>query len=85
MASVAKTMRAVLSGRCDTNIRFASLRLLVKSLGFAERITGDHFIYTRTGVIEIINIQPGHGGKAKPYQVKQVRGIITGYGLGTDD
>jgi hypothetical protein len=85
MASLAKTMQAVLGGRSDTNIRFASLRALVKSLGFSERIKGDHFIYTRRGVIEIINIQPGQGGKAKPYQVKQVRGIITTYGLAPDE
>jgi hypothetical protein len=44
MASLAKIMLAVLSGRSDANIRFTSLRLLVKSLGFSERIKGDHFI-----------------------------------------
>ena len=29
---------------------------------------------------EILNLQP-RGGKAKAYQVKQVRGVITSYGL----
>lgn len=55
------------------------------SLGFAERIKGDHFIYSRADVAEIINIQPATGGKAKPYQVKQIRGTITKYGLGLGD
>jgi hypothetical protein len=32
-------------------------------------------------VEEIINLQPA-GSKAKPYQVKQVRGIILKYQLG---
>jgi hypothetical protein len=54
---------------------------LLRSLGFVERITGGHFIYSRADVVEIINIQPGNVGKAKPYQVKQIRGIITKYGL----
>jgi hypothetical protein len=31
-------------------------------------------------VVEIINLQP-RDGKAKAYQVKQVRGLITSYGL----
>jgi hypothetical protein len=31
-------------------------------------------------VAEILNLQP-HGGKAKAYQVKQVRGVLTSYGL----
>jgi len=74
-------MRAVLSGRSDANLRFGALRVLVRSLGFDERIRGDHFIYTRAGVVEILNIQPASNGKAKPYQVKQIRGIITKYGL----
>jgi hypothetical protein len=82
MASTVKTLQLVLSGRSDGNVRFAALRTLVRSLGFDERVKGDHFIYSRSDIIEIINIQPGGGGKAKPYQVKQIRGIITHYGLG---
>jgi len=37
-------------------------------------------IFTRDGVAEILNLQP-RGGKAKAYQVKQVRGVLTSYGL----
>ena len=43
-------------------------------------ILGDHFIYWKYGIDEIINIQPD-GNKAKPYQVKQVRNTILKYGL----
>ena len=50
-------------------------------LGFRERIRGDHFIYTKEGIAEKINIQP-RGAMAKPYQVKQVRNIMLNYGLG---
>jgi hypothetical protein len=81
MASISKVMEAVLSGRSDANIRFAALQTMLRALGFAQRVKGGHFIYTKIGVTEIINIQVGSRGKAKPYQVKQVRGIITRYGL----
>jgi hypothetical protein len=53
-------------------------------LGFSERIKGDHHIFTRENVEEIINLQP-NGAKAKPYQVRQVRGIILRYQLGDKD
>lgn len=52
-------------------------------LGFELRIKGDHFIYTRFDIDEILNIQP-NDNMAKPYQVKQVRNIITHYRLGGD-
>jgi len=76
-----KILIAIMSGRQDNNFPFDDLRFLVKQLGFNERIKGDHFILTRDGISEIINIQPVKG-KAKPYQVRQVRGIIRKYKLG---
>src|SRR5438270_11711601 len=80
MSKVTKTLDRVLRGNADANIRFGDLCALIKHLGFAERIRGDHHIFTRDGVAEILNIQP-RGGKAKAYQVKQVRGVIVSYGL----
>ena len=71
----------VLSGLSDKNIRFGDLRKLLLSLGFDERIKGDHHIFTQSGVLEIINLQPLADGKAKAYQVKQVRSIILNYKL----
>jgi hypothetical protein len=53
-------------------------------LGFEQRIKGDHFIFSREGVDEIINLQP-LGKMSKPYQVKQVRQIILKYNLGNVD
>ena len=53
-------------------------------LDFDERIRGDHHIFTREGVEEILNLQPIQR-KAKPYQVKQVRAVILKYRLGGDD
>lgn len=53
-------------------------------LGFEERVRGDHHIFVKENIAEIINLQP-KGSKAKPYQVKQVRSILTKYILGDAD
>jgi hypothetical protein len=76
-----KTLHRIMSGISDTNISFVSLCQLLSRLGFNERVRGDHHIFTKEGVEEILNIQP-KGSKAKPYQVKQVRNIILKYKLG---
>lgn len=76
-----KLLLTILSGTQDTNIKFKDLQNILESYGFKCRIKGDHFIYTRHGIDEIINIQP-KGNKAKPYQVKQVRNLIIKYQLG---
>ena len=67
-----KTLDRVLRGLSDKNIRFQDLKGLLTDFGFAERVKGDHHIFYREGVEEIINLQPLRGGKAKAYQVKQV-------------
>lgn len=68
-----KTLQAILRGTSDVNIAFKDLCDLLKWLGFAESVRGDHFIYTKPDVDEILNVQP-LGSKARAYQVKQVRG-----------
>lgn len=70
----------VLRGSSDANIRFSDLRALLMALGFDERIKGSHHIFTRAGIAEILNLQP-RGSMAKPYQVKQVRGVLVQYKL----
>jgi len=51
-----------------------------RRLGFERRVRGSHHILTKQGIVEILNLQP-KGDLAKPYQVKQVRSLITAYGL----
>src|SRR5581483_7961115 len=80
MSKVTKTLDRILRGNADKNIRFDDLCALLDHLGFTERIRGDHQIYTCEDVAEILNLHP-RGGKAKAYQVKQVRGVIVSYGL----
>jgi hypothetical protein len=38
-------------------------------------------IFAPDDLVEIVNLQPLAGGLAKPYQVRQVRAIITKYKL----
>lgn len=76
MAKHEKIKEAVLSGTANSNIRFEDLGHLLERLGFGVRQRGSHHIYFREGVADIINLQPGNDGKAKPYQVRQVADII---------
>ena len=76
-----KTLNIVLKGLADKNIRFDDLVNLLHDLGFDERIKGDHHIFSKDGVFEILNLQPLHDGKSKVYQVKQVRSMILKYKL----
>jgi hypothetical protein len=78
-----KILMQVLRGLSDANINFDDLCLLLRDLGFDERIRGSHHIFTREGVEEIINLQP-KGSKAKPYQVRQVRRLVVEYHLAGD-
>ena len=80
MSKTEKLFEYVLTRRSDANVSFDGLCTLLERLGFDERIKGDHHIFTKDGVEEIINLQP-KGGEAKPYQVKLVRRVILQYGL----
>lgn len=78
------TLQKILGGRSDANIAFRDLIRVLHALGFEERVRGGHHILWKEGIPEIINLQP-IGTKAKPYQVKQVRGILSSHTLGFDD
>ena len=78
MGKPESTLLHVLRGAADANVSFVDLCALLRHLGFDERIRGSHHIFTKQGVLEILNLQP-KGAKAKPYQVKQVRQVIVRY------
>lgn len=81
MARHEKFLLRILRAASDAAIPFEGLCLLLKYLGFDERVRGDHHIFTKEGVAEILNLQP-RGKHAKPYQVRQVRRVILKYRLG---
>ncbi len=84
MGKYSKLKERILSGTADSNIEFRELCRLLFRLGFEERVKGDHHIFVKDNIAEIINLQP-NGSKAKPYQVKQVRSILIKYILGDVD
>ncbi|WP_072620755.1 type II toxin-antitoxin system HicA family toxin [Spirulina major] len=84
MGKYEKLLLKIIRGESDTTINFKQLFSLLLKLGFDQRVKGDHFIFTREDIIEIINIQP-RDSQAKAYQVKQIRSLILKYNLGDRD
>ncbi len=80
MGKLEKLRQKVLDGKSDSNILFEDLRHLLIALGFEERIKGSHHSYRKERVVEKPNLQRD-GNKAKAYQVKQVRQMLTKYNL----
>ena len=70
-----KLFEHILMRRSDAGVSFDALCSLLERFGFERRIRGDHHIFCKAGIEEILNLQP-KGDKAKPYQVKQVRQMI---------
>ncbi len=63
------------------NLRFEEACALARSFGFRlSRVSGSHHIYVHANVRELVNLQEVHG-KAKPYQVKQLLGLVERYSL----
>jgi hypothetical protein len=84
MGKQEKVFQKIVSTHQDNSLRFSDVVNLLIYFGFAERIKGDHHIFTKVDIEEIINIQP-IGATAKAYQVGQIRGIINKYHLEVKD
>ena len=81
MGKYEKLLDQILRGTSDANVRFDELCNLLRRLGFAERSRGSHHVFVMKGVEELINLQR-EGNKAKVYQVRQVRAILSKYKFG---
>jgi len=63
------------------NVAFGDLVQLLLDLDFRETSgRGSHRVFTRAGVIELVNLQV-EKGDAKLYQVRQVANLIRQYNL----
>ncbi|MCE2895351.1 MAG: type II toxin-antitoxin system HicA family toxin [Flammeovirgaceae bacterium] len=78
MSKFEKILDKLFRGSSDSNFAFDDLILILKNLGFDFRVKGSHNIFYKEGIDEIINLQ-SKSGKAKPYQVRQVRNILLKY------
>ena len=82
MTKKEKLREKLVGGESDKNFSFKELCTFVQQAGFTLRSgRGDHSLFFKEGVTEIINLQPSRDGKAKPYQVREIRGIILKYQL----
>jgi predicted RNA binding protein YcfA (HicA-like mRNA interferase family) len=84
MGKYEKLLLQILRGASDASIAFDDLCQLLRRLGFDERTRGSHHVFRKQGVEEKINLQHD-GGKAKAYQVRQVRAVILKYKLGGEE
>lgn len=74
MSKTEKLLKRVLSGTADHNIAFSDLCTLLTKLGAQMRQgKGSHVLFKLDGAI--INLQ-SQDGKAKAYQVAQIRDIL---------
>ncbi len=74
-----KLLRKALSS--PANLRFKEACSLAEAFGFhLSRVSGSHHIFACEGIRELVNLQ-NVGGKAKPYQVKQLLGVVERYNL----
>ena len=72
MSRAEKLFDKLIAGRSDANFPFDELCTLLTKLGYTMRKTkGSHIIFQRGS--SFLNLQPAAGGKAKSYQVRQVR------------
>jgi len=72
MSKAEKIFEKVMSGKSDANISYDDVCNLLTKLGYAKRQQGtSHQIFARGD--SYLNLQPGSDGKAKKYQVRQIR------------
>jgi hypothetical protein len=72
MSRAEKLFDKLIAERNDANFPFDDLCMLLNKVGYNARKTkGSHIIFQRGS--SFLNLQPSTGGKAKAYQVRQVR------------
>ena len=81
MSKTDKVKVKLLSGKGYHNFSFSELATLLSGLGFVlDRQEGSHHVWQHSKVKNSVNVQSVHG-KAKPYQLRQIRDIIREYKL----
>ncbi len=78
MSKKEKLLLKLIVGNADNNFDLDDLVQILIRFDFEERKTGggSHRIFTKENVEGIINLQKTKDGKAKSYQVKQVRDFL---------
>jgi hypothetical protein len=76
-----KTKASLLEATKDYGHRFVDVVHFLNAVGWKLRIKGDHHIFTRPGVPILLNLQPERDGKAKAYQIRQLRRALIQFKL----
>ncbi len=86
MSKNEKLLFKLLMGNADNNFDLDDLVQILMRIGFEERKTGgSHRIFSIKDIVGIINLQKTKDGKAKTYQVKQVREFLVNNKLVNDE
>ena len=80
MSKLDKLLERLREPNRDAGWDFGDLCGLLQRLGFEMRFHGSHHFFRRLDSVGVINLQP-QGRMAKPYQVRQVRHVLTERGL----
>jgi hypothetical protein len=81
MPDPGKIRIALLDSAKDYGHRFGDVVKFLEATGWKMRIKGSHHIFARSGVPFLLNLQSEPGGKAKAYQVRQVRQVLEKFKL----
>jgi predicted RNase H-like HicB family nuclease/predicted RNA binding protein YcfA (HicA-like mRNA interferase family) len=64
------------------NVAFSDFVRLIEAAGFElERTKGSHHIFIHPQINQLMNLQPGPGGDAKPYQIREFLSYFEDYEL----
>ena len=81
MPDPAKTKAALQDPAKDYGHRLTHVITFLVATGWRHRIKGSHHIFTRPGIPVLLNLQPEKDGKAKGYQIRQVRQVLGRFNL----
>jgi hypothetical protein len=76
MGKKEKLLAKLLAGNSDNNFSISDLATVLRHAGYThERTSGSHMIFKHE-TLPMVNLQKRDDGKAKNYQVRQVREIL---------
>ena len=81
MPDAEKIRAAFLEASKDYSHRFGDVVHFLQVSGWKMRLKGSHHLFTRPGVPVLLNLQPEKNGKAKAYQIRQVRRTLIQFNL----
>jgi predicted RNA binding protein YcfA (HicA-like mRNA interferase family) len=76
-----KVRAALFDPAKDYGHRFDDVVRFLRGSGWELRRKGSHRIFVRRGVPVLLNLQPEKDGKAKAYQIRQVRKTLAQFNL----